>query len=127
MKKLLDKYTDKQILKRLIEIYPDQNRDAYIKVLQQLRKMKSSKTTMILYPNKYSTDAMDTKDNQRYAIEFIKWQEWLSMPVKTRRDGLTTLCYCLWEMTYMGFRQQPIQRKINELNKIAQKIKVDKN
>ena len=47
------------------------------------------------------------------------WAVILGMPIKTHKDGLTALCYCLYEMTWAGYSQQPIQKRINRLNKIA--------
>jgi hypothetical protein len=127
MKDKLNKYTDKAILERFFEIYPDQEKSlsGYRKVLKQLRACKPSKTTMVLYPRKWNTDAIDTKNGERYAIEFTKWEEWLSMPIKTKTSGLTALCYCLYEMTFCGFEQKTIQKEINKLNRIVKKIKKD--
>jgi len=123
MKQLLNKFTDAEILKRLVEIYPDASKSikGYKSVLRELRKLKPIKTKLILYPSKWSTTGLDTRDNVKYAIEFTRWEQWLSMPVKTKKHGLTALCYCLWEMTFMGYSQKPIQKEIKNLNKIVKK------
>jgi len=57
MKKLLDKYTDKQILTRLFEIYPDQKNSifGYEKALKQLRKLKPVKSEIVIIPSKFNT------------------------------------------------------------------------
>jgi hypothetical protein len=127
LKDILDKYTDKQIMERFFKIYPDQQKsfDGYIKVLKDLRKLKPIKSNYILVPKKSDISALDTKDNIKYAIEFTRWEIWLGMPVKTTDSYLDAFCYSLWEMTFMGFSQQPIQRKINILNKTVERIKLD--
>ncbi len=128
MKKLLDKYTDNDILKRLVEIYPDQSEaikrpKGYKRVIKQLRKMKPAKTNLVVLPRKWHTGGKNPNVEMEYALDFTRWQEWLGMKVVTKRDGLTALCYCLWEMTYHGWSQQPIQRRINEMTKRINEIK----
>ena len=74
MKKLLDKYTDKEILKRLIEIYPDQNKKGYAHTLSVLRKLKPEYNDWKIYPSKYRTDGEHPTDKTiRYAIELNKY------------------------------------------------------
>lgn len=124
MKKLLDKYTNDDILRRLVEIYPDQVEavGGYKKALGQLRKMKPEESGLTILPRKYNTGGKKPDEEIEYTIDFTRWQEWLGMKVVTKTDGLTALCYCLWEMTFHGFTQQPIQRRINNLSKIVYEI-----
>ena len=112
MKKLLDKYTDKQILERLMQIYPDQHKAGYIKLLKVIRKMKPVKSEWLIFPSKFGTYGIQKGNITSYALDFTKWQEWLGMEVKTKRDGLTALCFCLWEMTYHGFDQRKVQGSV---------------
>ena len=123
MKKLLDKYTDKQILKRLVEIYPDQKPSSYLKALKTLRGLKPKITEFTVFPSKYSTYGRDDKDGGKYDLDFTRWEEWLGMGVKTKKDRLTSLCYCLWKMTYSGFDQRTVQNKIRMLNNRVKEIK----
>ena len=125
MKKLLDKYNNKEILKRLFEIYPDQKKNigGYQQVLNSLRRMKAKKSNFVILPSKWNTLGQDIKDGETYAIEYTRWEEWLGMSIKTHKDGLTAICWCLYEMTWAGYSQQPIQRRINWLNKAASEIK----
>jgi hypothetical protein len=124
LKEIIDQFTDEEILKRLFEVYPDQKRskEGYLKALTALRKLKPVKYDMIISPRKFSTDGYDTKKKETYAIEFNKWEYWLGSEIKTHRDKLTALCFCLWEMTFYGYSQAPIQRQINSLNKIVADI-----
>ena len=124
--KILKKYTDKQIVDRLLELYPDQknNENGYLGALTSLRALKPKKTTLTLLPSKFHTSGKHDGDDTLYAIDFTRWEEWLDAPIKTSLNSLTAFCYCLWEMTYHGFKQQAIQRRINKLGKIIDSLKV---
>lgn len=123
LRDILDTFTDEQILNRLVEIYPDQvsNINGYADVLKELRLTKSLSNPMVIHASKRDVSGIGI-DGIRYAIEFTKWDEWLGMKVKSAYSNLDALCFCLWEMTYAGYKQSQIQRKINKLHKIAQSL-----
>jgi hypothetical protein len=125
LKEIVDQFNDSEIIKRLLEIYPDQekSKSGYLRVLTTLRKLEPAKSTMTIFPRKFNTDAYDSKDKETYAIEFTRWQVWLGSEIKTHKDKLSALCNCLWEMTYMGYSQQPIQRQMGEMMRNIEKIK----
>lgn len=123
-KQLLDRYNDKDILLELARVYPDQKPDSYVGVLNQLRTMKPTKSDMVIVPRKFSTSGI--VGSVEYGIEFTKWQKWLDSPVKTKKKGITALCYCLWEMTFMGFEQKEIQGTIKKLDKLVTSSQKDK-
>jgi hypothetical protein len=68
--------------------------------------------------------------NMTYAIEFTRWQEtanWKIAPsVLKAYKPAEILAHFLWEMTYCGFKQAPIQKKIKDVNKIVDDIKSGK-
>lgn len=56
----------------------------------------------------------------RYNLSCTKWEEWLGMEVS--KDSMSrfapseVVAHCLWEMTYLGFSQEAIQRRVDDLN-----------
>lgn len=128
IKGLLEKYNDKQILNRLVEIYPDQKKNVkgYKNLLRSLRKIKPEPKRLIILPSKWHTGGRDKK-GEVFGIQFVKWQEWLGMNIKTKVHGLTVLCWCLWEMTWSGFSQQKIQGTVRGFSKTIEKAKKEIN
>ena len=119
LKHILDKYSDEQIISRLFLIYPDQrvNEDGYRKTLTTLRNITPVRSECILHVRKRDITGTIGIDETRYAMEFTPWEEWLSMKVESSYVYLNALCFCLWGMTYMGFDQKKISRKLKMLNK----------
>ena len=124
LKDILDQYTDKQILDRLLKIYPDQkkNMGGYKKVVAELRRLKPVWSDYTLCVSKWSVSGTLDDEDTSFAMEFTDWAEWLTMKIKTTYSYLNALCFCLWEMTFMGFKQRKIKRKINRLRKMAKEI-----
>lgn len=66
------------------------------------------------------------KDKQHWAIEFTRWEK--SSSWKISEDTLKhyhpaeILAHFLREITFCGYTQAPIQKKIKALNKIGEKI-----
>ena len=50
-----------------------------------------------------------------YALEFTRWEEWLSMPVISELPDNETLAHILYEMTFCGYSQKPIQEKWEDI------------
>ena len=110
LKDVLIKYTNQQIIKKLVEIYPDQKRSKrrYEKMIDQLRRIKPSQSDYLLITKyKYDVHGLRSGDKTTWALDFVKWSKWLGS--KMDKGGLIPLCHCLWEMTYHGFTQQKIQ------------------
>jgi len=69
-------------------------------------------------------------DKATWAIEFSRWQELANL--KISKDTLThytpseIMAHFLWEITYCGYTQAPIQRKMKSLNKICDDIQSGK-
>ena len=67
---------------------------------------------------------------QSYAIEYMPWSEWLGCEVdkqvfkKMPKEEIAA--HCLWEMTFMGFTQDKIRKKLNALKKQSRDIKEGK-
>lgn len=124
LKDILDSYTDKEILDRLFKIYPDQegNKDGYEKVLVTLRELKPVWSDYILYASKTDITGKAPNDDTRHAMEFTDWAEWLTMKVRTTYSYLDALCFCLWEMTFIGYTQKSIKGRLGVLNKRVKEI-----
>lgn len=123
MKDLLNKYTDKEILERFFEMYPDQkdSRKGYELVIKLLRLKRPRKSNFIIHARKYDVDGICIKTGEKWAIEFTTWSLWLGS--KMKRNSLDALCACLWEMTYMGFSERKIQNTLRTLNNRVKSIK----
>ena len=66
-----------------------------------------------------------------YALDFTPWNEWLGMEIdeisfqKLTKDEV---CACiLWEMTFHGFSEEPIQERSKELLEAVEDIKSGKS
>lgn len=123
LKQLLDKFTDTQVLHKIGGLYLDQkgNLDGYKQMLVRLRRIEPIESGWSIHPYKFSTYGTDV-DGKTWAMGFTRWDEWLGMSVDTKMVHLQALSYCLWEMSYHGFSQQPIQRKLNELHKRMEEV-----
>lgn len=134
------------VKRKLLKLYPDEhkNLDGYRDVWYQLVyilkpeifKDLNEKNIEILicekvddlfndYENIYY-DVVGWDGNQRWAIEFLPWEEWLGM--KINKETLKKFSYeeiavhCIWEMTYCGFDQQQIKNKIDELKRRVEEV-----
>ena len=139
LKQLVDRFKWEDIKGRFLKLYPDQkkNFNAHENVLNKLKKLKP-KNSILLLDIDYSVDGLgdekdweswwnvsgyNTKESVYYAIEFTSWQEWLGMDIRRetlrRLPDKDILVHSLFEMTFCGYSQQPIQRKINTMRKIV--------
>ncbi len=145
-KGLLDLYQDKDIIDRLLDLYPNQvkNKDGYIKALLELRKTKPTRTNLKLQI-KHIVDNLDKKNIEEYervdgvsektdkygnnqvAIEYTFWGQWLSMPItKPTLENyfeIDILAYCLWEMTWGGYSNKEVQKQWEEIAGRVKKAK----
>src|SRR5580658_2375468 len=59
-------------------------------------------------------------DGEHYAIEYVDWQEWLSMPIIVSEDlqpmsGEEQLAHCLYEMSWAGYSQADIKERCDAI------------
>ena len=58
-------------------------------------------------------------DNVSYAIEYCSWEEWLGYYVSDELLAEMSACgvvvCCLYEMTWAGFTQDDVQKRIDEI------------
>lgn len=60
------------------------------------------------------------EEKYSYALEFTPWNQWLGMDICKESvkqfSELEIIAHCLYEMTYIDFDEEEIQKQINELN-----------
>lgn len=111
----------------------ERNKDGYKEVFENLLKMTPKKHNLsdlfisVKVVSEDGKDYLDTtgvditssRKNVSYAIEFIPWEDWISMFIT--ENTLSTLSQedivagCLYEMTFCGFDQRGIQEKKQKL------------
>ena len=111
------------------------NMEGYKKVFEELIKLKPKRSDCVLTIKHVKNDEEDyedvfgisKKDNQNYALEFPPWQEWLDMELdqKTLKEYSkpSIIANCIYEMTFFGFDQKKIKKKMGELLK----LRIDKS
>ncbi len=124
---LFKRYTDEDIIKQVIKLYPDQKKSkkGYQSALKELRKLKPKRTEFSIRVTKVrdGKDRYEHVDGYRhgegYGIEFTSWPEWLGMYIDMqslyRIGHLDFLCHSLWEMTWSGFSNKEVQGEWKEL------------
>lgn len=62
-----------------------------------------------------------------FALEFTNWSEWLGMDLdeKSIKDftELELISHCLYEMTFLGFDQETIQKEMDKMEKEVDEIR----
>lgn len=131
-KTLVKKFKDHEaVADRLIELYPNMksSREGYLSVMKELQTLKSTRTKFKIEveevedwfdKSKYiHVSGIMPGEEMSYAIEYTRWEEWLSMEITKESlksfSEIDIYCHCLWEMTWSGFSQEPIQEKIKSL------------
>lgn len=129
---ILKEFTDKEILKRLFQLYPDQkkSKDGYANTLNELRHKRAKKDSMMINVNYYkgpfddeeyvSIDGFDPDDiTTGWAIEFQPWSSWLGMEILPYSlenfSKLDIMAYCLWEMTWSGYSCKQVRSKYRNI------------
>jgi hypothetical protein len=117
------------ILKRMVEIYPDQEEDldGYMCVFEKLLSInnipKNSENWHIRIYEYLdgdecykAVDGIKDGDEEQYAIEFNPWNNWLSYDITdavNKWGDVDSIVYVLYEMTFMGFEESEIQDTFN--------------
>jgi len=134
---LIFKLNPEQVIKRLVELYPGQRSEHYLQVLEELKTTKPKKTRFTILIMEYgdvrdkrdyiSISGITKTDEKHWALDFIDWAEWLSMPIAKKSieyfSLIDILCHCLWEMTFFGFTSEKVKNKINKLRSDIDEIK----
>ena len=128
----------------LLELYPDEkdNIAGYQRMFNQLLLL-NPKPTEISIVVKWVTDDFDNTKyvdvsgkylkpknaEQKFSqgLEFTPWSEWLAMKITNESlqnfNELEIIAHCLYEMTFVGFEEEEIQEKIQNIETEAEKYK----
>ncbi len=128
----------------LLELYPDEkeNLSGYQKMFNQLQLLSPTPTEISIVV-KWETDDFDNtkyvdvsgkynnpkteEEKFSQALEFTPWSEWLAMEIADESlqdfNELEIIGHCLYEMTFVGFEEEEIQEKIQDIEAEAEKYK----
>jgi Family of unknown function (DUF6557) len=128
------------VKKSLLTLYPDQKRNitGYRYVFETLRRTRyrENKEGMKIRIEKvgrgknryFDVSGISAEgDHQSYALEYTSWAKWLGYEVERatlkRMPGEEIVAHCLWEMTFIGFTQNKIRRRLAALKKRIKDVK----
>ena len=128
-------------------LFPDQITylDDYRTVFDELKVLKPIDSSISII----TETVIDEFDNEKYvsvsgydsskaseligditeslALEFTSWSEWLGMTIDNdsikQFSSFEIICYCLHEMTFMGFNQKEIENEWQKIKKAEQEFK----
>jgi len=128
----------------LLELYPDEkeNMAGYQKVFNQLQLLSPTPTEINIVVKWETDDFDDTKyvdvsgkynnpkteeEEFSQALEFTPWSEWLAMGIASESlqnfNALEIIAHCIYEMTFVGFEEEEIQEKIQNIEAETEKYK----
>lgn len=122
------------VLSALKRLYTGEGEDeeGYREVWAKLKTMQPQNTsTTVLLSRRQSgwidVSGLEPGSSTHYAIEFVEWAQWLSMPIDVApelRPMLETeqLAHCLYEMTFAGYEQSDIEEKLEEIRDAHEEV-----
>ena len=127
-KQLIKTHSWEEVKATLERLYPDDHADipAYENVFTTLQQLEAVASDLRLtieeiedpFTNTSMASVAGENDQHSYAIEFMKWDQWLGMEVNqsTLQDytELEIISHSLWEMTFVGYSQEAITSWIDE-------------
>lgn len=128
----------------LLQLYPDEEKNisGYKKVFEELLFMhpEDSEISIVVahqkddydgeeYVNvsgKYANPKSEEEEFSQ-AIEFTPWNKWLGIEISQESlqhfSELEIISHCLYEMTFVGFEEEEIQKELNSLEKSIEEYK----
>ena len=119
-----------------LETYPDakENMEGYETVFEKLAVMDPEETDMSIVISKEKdgdeeyidvsglyNNPKNEEEHYSQGLEFTSWRQWLGMNIS--KDNLSNfseleiIVHCLYEMTYVGFSEEDIQKRISRMEK----------
>lgn len=144
-KELLLKYKkDRLIVDEIIRLYPDEkkNEQGYYKAINEMRskRMKISGMELLIEHHK-STEEWEKDENgndtewenvllregeEVYSASFVTWSKMLGLEIAKETIAvyppLSILAHTIWEMTFYGYSDKPIQEEFTKLKDIASEV-----
>lgn len=107
---------------------PEGYSDAWDTLLSMQPKL--TKLSCVLSRKKFGVDVSGREgdDPQLYAIEFVDWREWLSMPIVIDpsigdMSDTEQLAHVLYELTWGGYDPETQQAMVDEIDDRIEEIK----
>ena len=128
----------------LLKLYPDQqdNIQTYRRVYSLLREMEPEKSEIeIIIDQEINEETQEpvigdvygvdneskNKITKVVALEFTSRKKWLGMSISehTQKEfaELEIISHCLYEMTYMGYNEEEIQKEFSKIKKMVAEYK----
>lgn len=128
----------------LLDLYPDEKEKivGYQKMFNKLQLISPIPTDISIVVKGETDDFDNTKyvdvsgkyknpktEEEQFsqALEFTPWSEWLAMEIAAESlqnfNELEIIAHCLYEMTFIGFEEEEIQEKIQNIEAEAEKYK----
>lgn len=120
----------------LRSLYPkeEKNIDGYEDLFSQLRIMAAEDIQMVIVLKTVidgDEEYVDVSGKYKYpkteeekfsqAIEFLPWRQWLGMGIDPESlqefTELEIIAHCLYEMTFISFEEEEIQKTLEDINK----------
>jgi len=132
MKMLFDRVSDADILRELFLEYPEQvsSTRGYRKALDEIRSLDPVVSDITICAELVN-DPLDEEiyvdvfgrkpnDSDPYAVEFMRWEEWLGSFVDTGDfSDAQFLAHCLFEMTFVGYSNAEVCAELERINSMA--------
>lgn len=113
----------------LIKLYPNQEDlvEEYRNVFEKLGILQPILNDMLIVLTEYEEEdhsyvdisGRKLDDDDSYALEFTKWEEWLGMELASETmknfNGLEIISHCLHEMTFFGYEETEIQEQFQSI------------
>ena len=138
---LIHSLSKQAVLDTLAHLYTGKGEwpEGYASLWEELRKMQPVLTDCsVVLSRTWSSDdepepLVDVSgrmkgDTQLYAIEFVPWQEWLSMPIEVDAELQPMpleeqLAHCFYEMTWAGYTQSEVGDRLEEITDRVEEVK----
>lgn len=135
-KELIESNTWPTISSLFLESYPqaEKNMEGYKTVFEKLTVMDSEKSDMSIIISKEKdgneeyidvsglyNKPKNEEEHYSQGIEFTPWGKWLGMDIS--KESLAAfsepeiIVHCLYEMTFVGFSEEDIQKRISRIEK----------
>lgn len=137
-KNLFDGVDEKEILKSILEIYPEETNNilSYSNMIIKLKNLTPVESQYILgvvplidYFNNSIVNSVlgyNVEDNQTYALDLTHWDEWLGMEVSNKSlqhyGKEKFIACCLYEMSFISFDESEIDKLAEDLKEAVNDI-----
>jgi len=140
-KELLQQVKYENVEKVILKFYPDEKnnveaggyREVFEELLDLKPKFREKKWYIVIRKIidedgfYYDVSGKPANEEQLYGLEYTPWEEWLGFYIDSKNipSDFTKediVAHCLWEMTWCGFSQDEIQKRIKEIEREIERI-----